>query len=1492
MARRREIHDRPLPQEVKPDLRPPRGKPVPVLERQGFRGDIFELNDRVHHAVTSYERARGVRPSPSLVLDVVRSPVHTDQLAGLFDFPTKRVARAVGIAASALDTLTHELSFSERMEQAAAEGDLQGFLDDNTIDLEEEFRDPQAMRTLLRVRRQYGVDEAERELKAQGLDISYGGFGTELQKGLAGAGRTVGQMSTALVLGVPALVLHEGTAVYQSGQQKSPLPFLRAQDELARLVLNGVYKDFTNPEENPGYLFLDIFAGLSLGVGAGARVAAAGRAVGAKAKTRALAKRPMYAPIEYRVGQMVEYELASSNALVYFAQKWKAARANRVLAEQYPLETGFISIVRPLGMQAAIARLVSPQAKMGRLARRRREIEFKLEQIPRRQLEFAAGAAATTSHLHRKIQRNLRRGLSVGEQKYIQVIATDDPTPFQTWRTFHETMIDLDVNPTEHSAQLLALDLAEQIRAKGVKPGSRLAQTLPLVREIVAQRETLLADELGLLARGTAEKRVAAAGEIVRTATVVDEDAALARITGRSFYLPFLSRAKTRKQIRSEIRLQAGARPSEYGIPKPDITRIAPELKHVFTGKSILAGDFRIDATHLAGESYGRAVRLATVLNEHKRLLGAATVTKRSEFDIPIREVAGVPDELKAIVRDVEQGVLTQQQIDSLGAKPIDDLYKHLFPDEAGPIEGVKFVDSRLVLDVKGAVPEASGMWRGVQMTGQLVNEVFRVPMLFLRIAYAANLLSNAGMLWFQQGYWMMHNTGRALYSRHLYGDKVSLALDELVGGGRARSFVNLEMETKALAGGRAIAQMWHRLVDGWMRRSALIHEIQRRGFKGRKRFEEFLFNKEHRVELTAATREARKAMVDFESLAQVEKAYIRNWIFVYPWVSRSTVWSVRTLVEHPVKSDILLQLGDAELEDREDIIARAPEWFERTGYMPVGWSDDGDPVVINPVQLSAFGTVGELVPTALGLFAEDKPYAGLNDLLGPAASMLVMAMSGRDEYGNELPGPDLVGAIKEVAVTLPQIRAYERGGKKDVELAPLDLTNRRALIERQHKALEKVSLSPGWLNGWGMLITGGLTPREVETDALIARYWRDQPLEERHENEMRLIRQALNLQAKLLKRRLDPKVREAVDLAGDVDLRLRQLQKDHGRNPTQLDRDIALVDTLKENGKIGDQEAERLLGQARNLRLEKEHAQFRRNVNNRFAGGQALTDWDEKVRVVASFSRDVLQFKIDVLARRGISPRVDVSKVPQEALYQVGRDYLNFKEESDRRKHITKALTGADDTVAVYENLVWEDEQDVPVRVGDVRLPSFVRLEWAHKREHEKVEALASAAASRWEKLPALAKELLGKESPGMSTGWLWLEQAKRDFKEQNLGVSIQPGQIVGAAKLIEKKLPGFLKEFYFAQQAKVRRFELLKPYRDMPELDREKYGSVIASQAKTVVSALASGNYDNAALQETWRRYVRDTLRPWLNQDEQETLRRRLDLFGPTFVESLVNR
>src|SRR5207244_578325 len=131
-------------------------------------------------------------------------------------------------------------------------------------------------------------------------------------------------------------------------------------------------------------------------------------------------------------------------------------------------------------------------------------------------------------------------------------------------------------------------------------------------------------EELGL-SPDLAEKRVIAAGQVIRSGKNVGETPLPAtRQSEFSTYSPFFSKTKS-PRIPSGRGPYYQAREGQYGLSVP---QPPTELHHQFTGESLMLGDFRLDATTLAGDSYARTVRLASVRRQHKDIWDMATPKK------------------------------------------------------------------------------------------------------------------------------------------------------------------------------------------------------------------------------------------------------------------------------------------------------------------------------------------------------------------------------------------------------------------------------------------------------------------------------------------------------------------------------------------------------------------------------------------------------------------------------------------------------------------------------------------------------------------------------------------------------------------------------------------------------------------------------------------------------------------------------------------------
>jgi len=154
--------------------------------------------------------------------------------------------------------------------------------------------------------------------------------------------------------------------------------------------------------------------------------------------------------------------------------------------------------------------------------------------------------------------------------------------------------------------------------------------------------------------------------------------------------------------------------------------------------------------------------------------------------------------------------------------------------------------------------------------------------------------------------------------------------------------------------------------------------------------------------------------------------------------------------------------------------------------------------------------------------------------------------------------------------------------------------------------------------------------------------------------------------------------------------------------------------------------------------------------------------------------------------------------------------------------------------------------------------------------------------------------KEVLTGETnrQPVSQGYLYMEQTKATYRREHPGVNIQSDQTLAVAKMIDKDVPGFYKDYLQSKQPKIRRFEGMTLYRDMPSDVRKTFDAWIGSPAVEAAKAEASGNYNNAQVDGGWKNYVNLSLLPWINKPAQAHLRRWLAPYGPNFLTSLVSR
>lgn len=1507
------------PEQLAPKLE----KPVPALQQHNFQGGINQFNERVQSVHDSYTAAYGVAPSPGLTFDLATSKVDVKDFQRMFTVPQSQFAakNRGTLTAKGIHTIPDAAysarDIADQIIKAAAQGDYHSFVEQNidTIhDLSSAHKDDAATiaGAIFKARRLETFRNVETKVnngdltpgqgreQLQAMGMIPGGSAFHALKGAGGViALGIGQIADSLV--------HSPAGLYELGKAAgldtrdivlhptSSQHFSRTAP-IGKAVGTGIVRDVSDPAENPGYLFLDILGFAAPVVGAGARAAEAGRVLrageGVGAAGKALARKPPLRRVTLRHGDITEEMPLSQNPAVALVQevfvKGRQAGADARLAGDSP--SALRSVLLPQIAQEFLDKNLSFETKIGREADARKRIDHIVATTLSRELDHVAGRAITQARIQSAVPSKVRGSLTRGEQKAIQVQSWDDPNPLAAERSFHERMIEMGVgDPKAHRTQLADLKLAEKALAN---PSPRLVKALELTRRVVADMEEIKIRDLGLLPE-TAEGRIAKAGAVLRGEDItrvkgeggqfkelrttdkskVVDVVPLERTNPDSFYLPTQSRGKV-KRPPSDRAGYFPVKAGPFGIPPG---RALPELTHEFTGKAIQAGDFRIDATSLATEAYGRTVRAATVRSEHAKLWDSASKTPYGKYSVPIRDVNQIPDKLREVIARLDEGDFGPKDAAILPAD-MRHLIEALYPDHrtltADEIEHVRWIDARL-LGEGNSMPHIPGLAAKV---AQGFQAPVRFTTLYLRPAYILNKLGNHAMLLFDQGWMAIPNYAKALTMDERYGGEATRTIHELVGAGKSTSYVTGSSGKVS----RAVAEFWNKIADRGERATSFIYYMERKGYKTKEQVNDLIFNPANRADLVEITRRANKALVEFDNLLPIEKNYIRHFVFVYPWVSRSAVWSIRAALEHPTQTDALMQLGRQEL-DSDPIFKLAPAWFKRVGYIPVGWNHDGTPKVINPTSVNTFSTLGDFVSFAKASTVGDK-YASAEDFLGPFPKFLIHGVTGRDEFGNKYPGSQWADAAKAVLVGLPQVSAYQRAGKAKAGTGKLpNVADRSSLETSLNASLRATVMSPGWLQGYGTLLAGGFSPRDASLPALAARYWADQDPKVRHGRELDLLNRALTIQGEVLKQDVPKAVRAAVADQANLDYEYKTFLKQNGRVPSDRERADFTITYLTKQGMLPKAKAAEWRKKLQPLADTSDISRLKNHLLDTYANGKALRAWDTDVRTVASFRKDVFNQKVAELHKQGLADQ-SVYQGSQDKLYDYGRKYLAFTREANRMQ-----AAGA----PTADLRAFQDKNDVPVN----GLPSFVRMAWANQTPDQQQQAVTAAAARSWRDNTAFDKALLGRPSDAKVTaGWAKLQEIidtqKASLKRE--GRSFPAGYARTLAQYVEKyyDASGLVKDYDFSKKSLADRLKYLTPVQKSP--NRGEWTQLLTTAqtyAKWLDAKNADGSktYSGLQVRQSWTDYIHgDGFQSWLG--EHPEFKAELQAYGKSFLAGLI--
>lgn len=936
----------------------------------------------------------------------------------------------------------------------------------------------------------------------------------------------------------------------------------------------------------------------------------------------------------------------------------------------------------------------------------------------------------------------------------------------------------------------------------------------------------------------------------------------------------------------------------------------SPDSHRHRTGRAIDEGDARLDTSNLLMEQYGDVLRIGAHMQLHRTLFENAididadpdkfnVLTKRHR---PIRDIRDAPKALQEYVQALQRlNNIHPEDLKRL-REQLDQLSAFLYPDESQvaqiAAEGghVRWIDERFItqkpmgLDVN--------VWRnidsGVGMLLGPVNEMWRLMLLFSSPAYALNAVGSSMLLLTKQGFLAPVNLGRAVASRHIYGEEVTRILDAMAGNTHTMSYLPDTEKNLFTAMSRAVTNAWQYLTDTHFRRAAVIHELRRRGLLkdnlSPTEMADQLLSADPEIQriVTEATHASRNGMLNFNRMSWPERAIARHLFFIYSFMRASAAYSLHYLFEHPAQHAALSAVG----REREDLIKKLigdnlPEWFYNQGWIPIGPGE-----VINPSQMNMAGILNQLSDPLYGMF-QHTAYGDSTGFAQGGVLAFTELITGRSlETGQKFDRGAAMGTAIDLWAKTPLGRVFEREKKEQEpqQAPPISVLAASSNPIEAAMASERAALGmssfqvDGWWDTWGRFLGRSAVPQHPNVAAMQARHWRDirhSDPEAYAQHEREMVQQMVTAQEAVLGKQAPEEVRAAVDFVSQYVQHMNNWRegkvKGHQppKDPNARMEAAESLRWMKEQGLIDDKAYRVRMGNVRNPALSETEVNKERIGAMWDIAGKPWFEWNDQVRQVEFFAHGDYPVVVQRLDRDGLGNFGSSVTATEEQQRQYGRQALNYSRQLQKLRLEASGLDGDAQTAAMDKVRAFEDRYDRPVEVDGVEFPPLSLAgdrdsSYARQTEPERRQWLLSRQLRSWGSLSNFEKRVLTGErrDPIVSLAWRTLHQWIANDRE-----ALQPGKKLtpGLTKYYGDSLASQSSEFKADwDQAQAPLAQRMLGYQSIQRSDyAEEWDSMLTNVASWANSAYTQG-WKPGPLGAMWKRDMVPQLEAWISRQD----------------------
>lgn len=439
----------------------------------------------------------------------------------------------------------------------------------------------------------------------------------------------------------------------------------------------------------------------------------------------------------------------------------------------------------------------------------------------------------------------------------------------------------------------------------------------------------------------------------------------------------------------------------------------APMTKEPYTGESLLTAKIPADPAKEVADNLTRQLKFYNDDTARRHMASLGHDTRQTDRDdlVNTQELknAKVPEPVQVAFEQRRSTLTEPEHVATLAKfrarilpKPEDlEPEQRAAFDEGQHVPGYKYVDANLLGSLKNEPVSIPRRLKVVAKVNDAIVNAEKNAIVYLKPAHFAQRAGTNAFFNLVQGSANPRNLAiAARWAAQMPDDLVQEGM--AVGGqGYAQSLAGADVGIGSKIA-HAGAKFYAHATDAPSRWSSVVYEARKAGFNTPEKFGALIRDPQYKADLEQIGIRANREVGDYARLGPVEQNVIRRVIFFYPWIKTSTMFAGHMLLEHPITSAALAEVGQAGQTNADKGLHG-----EELSYEPGAFKAGGG--LVTPRAIDPFDSPASLVNAGLALAGGKSTDSAdqLSSLLGPVAKTALDATFHLGPYGDRAPSSE-----------------------------------------------------------------------------------------------------------------------------------------------------------------------------------------------------------------------------------------------------------------------------------------------------------------------------------------------------------------------------------------------------------------------------------------------------------------------------------------------------